>query len=260
MPLRRIAHQKTLIEIVHQIRASPVELRSNRGHECGEESGNHKSSQGRRQKIAQHHHVALLRILREVRTGMETAVRRIHHDRDQGGQYPWPGSKRVVRDVKPKRRAKRVFLVLGTEHPLRNITAASGLSAWIPCQPPLHSQKNNECEHRQRPYCLAGHAVAKIWKKSRRIGGWSASGLHVVLDCLQMRLKFMHAADLCDSDPSQNNNHCHLERELKKIGHQHSPQSAYERVEPGKRNEHKDADRKRSVMRLAKRPVESTEL
>ena len=65
-----------------------------------------------------------------------------------------------------------------------------------------------------------------------------------------------HAAKTSDRDPREDDDHRHLEGELKQIGDQDSPQSAKECVEAGEGNQDEDADEERGVARFAKGVVQ----
>src|SRR5262245_20501117 len=104
-------------------------------------------------------------------------------------------------DVEPESRAQRVLFVLCTEHPLGYVATASGFCSWIPCQPPLQAEINDECEDRDGPHRTACQALAEVGQKRSWIGGCGASRLNIALNRLQMHLQRLHPAKLCHRNP-----------------------------------------------------------
>src|SRR5579872_968743 len=99
-------------------------------------------------------------------------------------------------NVEPQSCAQRVFFVFRAEHSLRNVSASAGLGAWIPSQPPLHSEIHNESEHRERPDGVARPAQMEIGEECSWVGSGSARCLCVRANNLQMRFEHVHAANL----------------------------------------------------------------
>src|SRR5947209_11928967 len=125
-------------------------------------------------------------------------------------------------DVEPKSGTERILLVLSAEHTLRDVSTTAGLRSRIPRQPPLHSQINHESQDWQSPNRIVEPAVTEVRKESGWIRGRNPSGLHIASNCLEMRLKRVHASDLCHRDPRQHDDHGHLQGELEKVCDQNS--------------------------------------
>src|SRR5277367_2957566 len=122
----RLSDEESTVEIIHQIGSAPIELGAHRGHKGSEECGDHHPAQSGWQKVAHDHDVALFRLGRKDCTGMQATVRGIDRYGYQRGENPGPRTKRIMRDVEPQRRRKRIFFVFSAEHSLRYISAAAG--------------------------------------------------------------------------------------------------------------------------------------
>jgi len=61
-----------------------------------------------------------------------------------------------VQEIEQQGRSHRVFLILGREHTLRDVSAAAGLRAGIPDIPPLHRDRQNQHGHQGRKPALSG--------------------------------------------------------------------------------------------------------
>src|SRR5271170_880154 len=188
---------------------------------------------------------------------MQPSIRRINHHRHQPRNHPGPWPQSVMRDVEPERRAQRVLLILGAEHALRHISASTWFGSGIPCQPPLHAQINDESQYRQSPKRIRSQAAMKVWQERYGIRGFDTGRANIVLDHLQMHLQSLHPSNLRYRNPSQHNNHGHLQGKLKQVGDQHAPKPADKRVESGKRNQNKDAYEHRRISRIAQRVLKN---
>src|ERR1700739_2472563 len=91
---RRMANQKTSIEILYDVGCAPVQLCCDCGHERGQEACHDDSSQGMRNMIVYHEHVAGLRMLK---AGIQNNCRK-------GRENPRPWTQRIVSDVEPQHR------------------------------------------------------------------------------------------------------------------------------------------------------------
>jgi hypothetical protein len=83
----------------------------------------------------------------------------------------------------------------------------------------------------------------RIGQKGQRIGRGCTGQSHAGLHGLEMPLEGVHATHLGHCHPGQDNNHGHLQHELKQIGDQDTPKPPDKGVEASERNDEKDADR-----------------
>ena len=82
----------------------------------------------------------------------------------------------------------------------------------------------------------------EVGQESHRVCGLDSALSNIVLDYLQLNLQRLHPADLGHGNPGQHDDHGHLQRKLKQVGDQHSPESADECVNTGEGNQDEDAD------------------
>src|SRR4051812_43215216 len=140
---------------------------------------------------------------------MQSSVLGVNNDRYKSGDDPRPWPQSIMRNVEPQCRTQRVLFIFRAEHSLRYVSSASRLSARIPCQPPLHSQINDERQYRQSPKRVAYQSLTEVGEECRWIRSSNAGGLHVAADGLQVRFEDMHAADLSHRNPGEYDNHRH---------------------------------------------------
>src|SRR5688500_19652349 len=126
--------EEALVEIVDEIRCSPVELSSDSGHGRCRKARHHQPFPWRRQMVDEGVNVA----------GFLVDEIRIKDHRRQPRHYPWPWPDCVVRDLEVEGRQHAVALAARGENPLRDVTTTPRLGAGIPCGPPLDGQKDSK--------------------------------------------------------------------------------------------------------------------
>ena len=142
MPVGSPGVQKALVEIVDQVRTSPVEQSCHRRHVGRQESGDQQPSQTGGQEIT--HRVDVSQPLL-----LGSQVRIQHHCR-QSHQDPGPGTQAVVGDREPQGCQEGVLFVLGGKHSLGNEPSPSRLRSRVPRGPPLHENVRHKSTHGQR--------------------------------------------------------------------------------------------------------------
>ena len=71
------------------------------------------------------------------------------------------------------------------------------------------------------------------------------------VDMGELKFERGHAAEFCDGDPCEDDDHGHFEGKLEKVGDEHAPKTADEGVNSSERNEQQDANQERGVFRSA---------
>src|SRR5262245_25360564 len=217
MPLFGVFVNKPPVEVMDDIRSSPVEVGQNGGGVRGYKAANHQADKSDRQEF-EHRRIGDI-VAEQLR--IEVRKRRLNirqlwidDDLTEPDQYPGPRAQHVMGDVKKQYGAQRIFLRFRGEHALRDVTSAAGLSARIPDGPPLNRYWYNEDRHRDIP------VVRKVGKNVQIVD--SVRAFH--------RGEFVNkpaeAADLRkhDCEIGRRDHRGHLDEELDHIDHQYSPQ------------------------------------
>ena len=171
---------------------------------------------------------------------MKAAVGRIDGDGDEAGDDPGPGTHGVVGDVEPESCAERIFFVLGAEHALGDVAAATWLGAGIPTGPPLDGEVERESDDGESPESVGGPAEMKRGEEGKDRAGGVARFMRQGVDVRELEFERGHAADLCDGDPREDDDHGHFESELEKVGDEDAPEAADECVNSSERNEQQE--------------------
>src|SRR5438876_8156636 len=93
--------------------------------------------------------------------------------------------------------------------------------------------------------------MVEVGQEGQKVRGWRAGLIVGIAHDLKLGAQHLHASDFGDGDPGKDDDHGHLERELKEIGDQASPESSDEGVNAGEGNQHQYADEQGSVARIA---------
>ena len=146
-PLARVRLEEALVEVVGDVGGAPVEVGRDGGHVGRRQRSDHQAEPAGGQE-GEHRRVGEVvphdrRV--DVREGRPQGIEiREDHERAQRYQDPRPRAQGIVGDVEEQRRADGVVLVLGGQHPLRDVAAAAGLRARVPGRPPLNGQRHEE--------------------------------------------------------------------------------------------------------------------
>ena len=149
-----VGPQEAAVEVVHEVRRAPVEVREDRRRVRGDEAADHQADEADRQEL-QHRRDTRCRGRAGADRGPETPSGcrqlRVDEDRAERHEDPGPRPQHVVRDVEEEHGAERVLLRLRREHALRDVAAAARLRARIPDRPPLHRDRHDEHGDRDVP-------------------------------------------------------------------------------------------------------------
>src|SRR4029077_7219597 len=137
------------------------------------------------------------------------------------------------------------------EHALGDVTAAAGFRAGIPTGPPLDGKGEREGDDGQSPERVSGPSQMKGWEEGKnRAGGFTGlarDGVNVG----KLDLEKGHAADFCDGNPGEHDDHGHFQGELKEVSDKNSPEAADEGINSGERDEEQDANQQGGMRRRA---------
>ena len=77
----------------------------------------------------------------------------------------------------------------------------------------------------------------KGWEERKNGTGCFAGLSGDVIDMGELDFEQGHAADFCDGDPGQDNDHCHFQSELEEVGDEHAPEAADECIDSCERDQ-----------------------
>ncbi len=210
------------VEVVHEVRRAPVEVRQDRGGVGGDEAADHQADEADGQEL-QHRGIRDVvaeqpRVERRERL-LDVGQLRIHEDRAERDEDPRPRAQHVVRDVEEEHRGERIPLGLGRQHALRDVAAAARLGARVPDGPPLHGNRHDE--HRDGDVPVVGEI------------GQDAEVVHAVgpADHRQLGDERVEAADLrrLQREVRGRGHRRHLDEELDHVDDEHAPEARVRR-------------------------------
>ena len=208
VPLRGIPPDKPFVEVVHQVRGAPVQLRAQRRDERGEERGQQHAAQSGRE---QHHDQPRVRAFMVYRPSAvdQRSIRNQEH-RGQRRQHPGPGAQRVVRDVEPEDRTHGLPFVLTGDQPLHDDPATVGVFP----RPPLDADESQEPAERRGEPALVPDRRDDLQQPG--VG--------------QPRREGVEPADRLHGEDGQQCGPGHRPHELERVGHDDAPQPGPGRV------------------------------
>ena len=96
----------------------------------------------------------------------------------------------------------------------------------------------------------------KGWKEGKNGAGGVARLARDSVDVRELNFEHGHAADFCNGDPGEDDDHGHFQGELEKVGDEDAPETADEGVDPREGDEEQDADQESGVLWWAERVVQ----
>ena len=128
-----------------------------------------------------------------------------------------------------------MFLVLRRKDALGHVSAAARFRAGIPGRPPVDGEINEERDRRHP-------RRVEIGEECETGSGLTAGGIKR----RDLHLERVNSSNRVNREHREQDHHAHLERELEKIGDQHTPQTRDRGIEGG---EHQHTDQ--NVSRVA---------
>src|SRR5690349_9414546 len=138
MPFASLAYEEAAVEVVDDVRRSPVELRGDRRHVGGGKPGDDETAEIPGKDLLIHEDANVTRF------GIFQV--RVENDRGERCEDPWPGTEGVVSDVEPESGEHAVAFVLRRKDALGDVAAAAWFGAGIPAGPPIDGEVRAESD------------------------------------------------------------------------------------------------------------------